>query len=228
MAPSGCGREVPSNAAKLPQRSPSLNFRELLSPYADHTLTIRAYGPLIRAYGERMVGVYPAGSAYAPLPHLLSASFRAVNNTPRSIRSISIRPCTIRSRIYTPQTIRLRPYAPWDHTLLDGHTPQTIRTPLDHTLPYAPERPYAPEHTPLDHTPRVYDVYAGNRGPLKIALKNTTRLANKETSKPRPVLGQYWNRHTQLWYTAKSSVIPVAYTNEAPAPIYPSPSYACR
>ena len=167
-----------------------------------------------------MVGVYPAGSAYAPLPHLLSASFRAVNNTPRSIRSISIRPCTIRSRIYTPQTIRPpgpyapgRPYAP-DHT----HPPG----------PYAPERPYAPEHTPLDHTPRVYDVYAGNRGPLKIALKNTTRLANKETSKPRPVLGQYWNRHTQLWYTAKSSVIPVAYTNEAPAPIYPSPSYACR
>ena len=163
----GCGREVPSNAAKLPQRSPSLNFRELLSPYADHTLTIRAYGPPIRAYGQRMVDVYPAGSAYAPLPHLLSGSFRAVNNTPRSIRSISIRPCTIRSRIYTPQTIRPlgpyapgRPYAP-DHT----HPPG----------PYAPERPYAPEHTPLDHTPRVYDVYAGNRGPLKIALKNTTR-----------------------------------------------------
>ena len=62
----GCGREVPSNATKLPQRSPSLNFCKLLSPYADHTLTIRAYGPPIRAYGERMVGVYPAGSAYAP------------------------------------------------------------------------------------------------------------------------------------------------------------------
>ena len=109
-----------------------------------------------------MVGVYPAGSAYAPLPHLLSASFRAVNNTPRTIRSISIRPCTIRSRIYTPQTIRLRPYAPLDHTLLDGHTPQTIRTPLDHTL--------LNDHTPQSIRPwtirPAYTMYTRGTGVL--------------------------------------------------------------
>ena len=137
-----------------------------IAQFSQTSLTIRAYGLPRRSYtpyGERMASVCSAVSQRMLLLriflHLFSESFRAVNNTPKSIRPKSIRP-----RAYAPEHTPLE-HTPLDHTLL--YTPQTIRPRPSTPGPYAPV--YASDHTPLnhtppDHTPQSIRCILGGRG----------------------------------------------------------------